>query len=384
MRIAKRLAVMRWVSSGSPRWVGVPAWAWLFLLHEGGIFFCWVLPYPQVPLAYLKAQEAFYPTGHFWFRWDSLWYMVIAVHGYGHQPASRAFFPWVPLLIHVTGVWGAWALTQGAFAGSLVLAARLFGRLGLSQGHERYALLLFAMNPAMIFYATLYAEPWTVFWTLVALECGHRQRWMGAAGASAFAAITQATGLLVGIFPLLVWGSAVHQRAWKASWGPMFWGVGGLVGLTGYTVYLGVRWHQPFAWMSAQGRFWGGHWVWPWQQWMQGLLYGEDHGAILLRGLLWLAMTLFGIGTVRLWVGLRGSALEMWALALYGTVGVLVALSFEEQWPLHSAVRIASMYFPMYVGLSRLPAWLRSGAAVMLGSLAVLGTILFTHGWYFQ
>ena len=306
-----------------------PSWPFVlmvFLIHEAILLGAWIVPFPNASLTYAKANEAFYKTSYFWFRWDTLWYRMIAEHGYATHPAAQAFFPWVPLLIRTLGMWGAWGTTQVAFAASLTLAYRIFARMGLSATQQRDGVLLLALNPAMIFYGTLYPEPWTLLWTLVALEWGQQKRWCVAAGASFLAATTQAQGVLVGVFPLALTVAALRGRQWGSTVGPLFWGLGPLLGLVSFSAYLGAKVGNPLAWVAAQQRFWGGHWVDPWRQWTQAWRYGWTHGALLFHLFLAAAMTLFVIGMLQT-VRLRArSPIESWGLVGYEVLGIMIAV----------------------------------------------------------
>ena len=369
----------------------IPVWLWAFLAHEGLLVWAYRAPFPKAPHRYLAANQNFYWLGHFWFQWDSLWYTAIGRYGYAHLPgvppgSGTVFFPWLPVVIHVTGMWGAWGLTQGALALSLWLLERFFRRLPLTLGEASLAVWLFALNPAAIYYSTLYAEPWTVALGLVSIELGSRRRWGLAALAGLLTATTQATGVLVGWFPLIAFGSRVKQGQWKSALGPLAWGGGGFLGIAGYALYLGLRFHHPFWFASREHTVWGAAWNWPWVQWYQavGDLVVNRH-LILLRAAIWAAVTLFVLAGALMLRFLVRRDNETVAASWYGITGLAIALSFTHPaWPLYSTLRIVSVTFPLYAGIARLPRWFV--LCVLVGSawLAFDGARLFTHGWWYQ
>lgn len=368
----------------------VPLWLKIFLAHEAIVILGLLAPYPTAPTKYIDATQAFYIKAHFLFQWDSLWFIEIAKHGYVHLPTvpylrGTAFFPWLPILIHIIGSWGALVLTQAAFAISLWVASRVFRRF-LSELHQvTTALWLLALNPATVYYASLYAEPWTLLFTLISVELGFRHKWVWAAVLAFLAATTQATGVLVGIFPLVIFVFAISSRSWKDARGPFLWGIGGFLGLVSYMVYLGLRFHQPFLFSTIEHRSWGGYWEWPWLQWYKAIGYSLYHGMIVpLRAALLAAITVLIAGTAMLWRRLRDLTQEAWAIVFYGTAGLLVSLSFSQGWPLHSTIRIASIYFPLYAGVARFPRWLTFLSTIGFAVMAFGGTMLFAHGWWYQ
>jgi Gpi18-like mannosyltransferase len=324
------------------RWINVlPVWAWAFLAHEFLIVLAFIVPYPYAPSAYVTSHQSFSPLAHFWFQWDSLWFIAIGHYGYAHLPgvprlSGTAFFPWLPLLIHVVGVWGAWGLTQIAFAVALWLAHRVFRRLSLTGSQAALATMLLALNPAAVYFSTLYAEPWTMLFTLISVELGYRQRWGLAAIAGFLTATTQATGILVGLFPLVGFIGLVTLKKWQDALGPLVWGIGCFLGIASYGVYLGIVFHHPLLFASTQhSRFWNTAWTWPWEQWWQGLRFAVIPNSVVpVRVALWIAITLGILGAIMLGNVERSSQRQSVAVVLYGIVGLGVSLAFAQPgWP---------------------------------------------------
>jgi hypothetical protein len=98
-------------------------------------------------------------------RWDSVWYLSIAQHGYGDSasPAKSVFYPLYPSLIHA----GNWVLgsqliagvliSLGCFLGALVLLY-LLAEIELGPRDARGTLLLVAFFPSAVFFSAIYTE----------------------------------------------------------------------------------------------------------------------------------------------------------------------------------------------------------------------------------
>ncbi len=368
----------------------LPVWVTAFITHELLMLCAYFVPYPTFPGV---QHRAFAGLGHFWFQWDALWYISIGQHGYQHLPgvpalAGTAFFPWLPLMIRVVGVYPSFGLTQLAFATTLWLLVRLCRNLGLSTGQIAAAVFLLALNPAAIYFSTLYAEPWTVFFILSSIDFGRRQRWGYASVFGLLAATTQATGVLVGIFPLTEFLWSLSRRRWHMARGPFVWGLGPFLGIASFAAYLGGRFHNPLLFASIQSTpYWSASWRWPWLQWYAALRLALTHKPVdvLLLGL-WAVVSLFLVSIPFLFRSMQFS-LDPFRIGLivYGLVGIILSLSFyHAHSPLYSTVRIVSIYFPLYIGISRGPRWFGTTSLILFTSLAFYGALLFTHQWWYQ
>jgi len=369
-------------------------WLWAFGAHEILVWLALIYPYPYRPLQLVHRYEAFSRHAQAFFQWDALWFMEIARRGYLHMPhlphapayAGTAFFPFVPVLIHLASPWGAWVLTQGAFAASLWLFWLFLQRMDSTLQTQTWALLLFAFNPACVYYATLYAEPWTALFVLASLEFAHRQRFAGAAVMGGMAATTQAVGLLGGVFPLVGFVMALTRRDRSSALRMLGWGIGCGLGLLAYMAYLAVALHRPLLFSTIQHTsYWSAAWEIPGLQLWKTIPGLVVHGTPAFPNLApWLATVGLIIGGIGLWT-IRRSSWEQIGSIVYGTLGLLVALSFTYvPSPLHSTARLASVYFPLYLGIARTPRWI--GGIGLVGFLLVgfYGSILFTHQWWYQ
>jgi hypothetical protein len=368
--------------------IGGQAWIWAALCHEALMMTGTLISlFPHVA----ANPEYFKNDAKFWFQWDSLWYIAIGQHGYVKLPGvnglqATAFFPLVPMIINVVGKWGAVVLVQGAFVGTLYLMKLFFKRKGLSETQGNLALWLFALNPASVYYTTLYAELWTVMLTLLSLQCAVSERWKSASLFGALASLSQGVGVLVGIFPFVLLIQSVLSRRWDVARQAVVWGIGCAVGLLSYVVYLGIKVHHPLAFSTVQSAIWGAHWEVPWNLLYQAFVWTvfRHHKFI---GITVLAIFLYITGAI-LWCihSLKpGREWESIATSLYICSGILISLSFSEGFPLHSQARIASIYFPMFGGLALISSkklvWF---ILLFFGFVAFVGASLFSHQLWFQ
>lgn len=157
-------------------------------------------------------------------RWDSLWYLAIANHGYSSK-ASAGFFPVYPLLMRglsyvtgstlVAGVVISWV----AFAVSLVLLHRLT-ELELGRSAADTAVLLLALAPLSFFFTAVYTESLFLALALGATYAARRDKWLLAGMLGTLAAVTRITGVLLVVMVLLgcVWRRARPQIDRRRLW----------------------------------------------------------------------------------------------------------------------------------------------------------------------
>ena len=170
--------------------------------------------------------------------------------------------------------------------------------------------------------------------------------------------------------------------------GPFVWGLGPFLGIASFAAYLGGRFHNPLLFASIQSTpYWSASWRWPWLQWYAALRLALTHKPVdvLLLGL-WAVVSLFLVSIPFLFRSMQFS-LDPFRIGLivYGLVGIILSLSFyHAHSPLYSTVRIVSIYFPLYIGISRGPRWFGTTSLILFTSLAFYGALLFTHQWWYQ
>lgn len=188
-----------------------------------------------------------------WQRFDALWYMWLATHGYGAHDGSTVYFPLYPLLIKLVSVplggnamLAALVVSNLCLIGLLLVLHRLVaGRFGI--GAARGAVLLLCVFPTSFFLLGAYTE--SLFLLLVvgsflAIDGDRR----GLAALLAFlAALTRLQGIVLAL--PLVWMAAAHWRApargvwwsirhdWRPRWGWVLTATAPLLGTTLFMAY---------------------------------------------------------------------------------------------------------------------------------------------------
>src|SRR5581483_527477 len=155
-----------------------------------------------------------------WARWDSVWFLRIADHGYSSAShADAAFYPLYPAAIAGLGraLFGHYLL-----AGLLISLAASLGafwllhraaeeRLG-AEGARR-AVLYLAVFPMSLFLVAVYSASLCLLLSLAAFLLAERGRWLGAWSAAALALLTRFAGAaLVPALVLLAWRSPARGR----------------------------------------------------------------------------------------------------------------------------------------------------------------------------
>ncbi|HWH11564.1 MAG TPA: mannosyltransferase family protein [Solirubrobacteraceae bacterium] len=155
-------------------------------------------------------------------RWDSVWYLTIARHGYTPGP-SPAFFPLYPLLVAALGALGPGLLVGGVL---ISVAAMLVGLrllwlltdLELGAAHPDaadLAVFAVALGPMAFFFTAVYSESLYLALTLGAFLSARQERWARAGVLGALAAATRSSGLLVIVGLLGLW---LEQRRPESRW----------------------------------------------------------------------------------------------------------------------------------------------------------------------
>ena len=134
-----------------------------------------------------------------WARWDSVFFLRIAEHGYDH--ASAAFAPLYPALVSLVGhaffghyVLAGIAVSLAATLGSFVLLYRLAEeRLGDAGAYRTVVYL--AVFPMALFLQAVYSESLFLLLTLGAFALAERRRFGAAGVVAGLAILTRIAGV---------------------------------------------------------------------------------------------------------------------------------------------------------------------------------------------
>ena len=143
-------------------------------------------------------------------RWDSVWYLTIAEHGYGdeHDHAQAAFYPLYPLLMRGLGWIVGSPLVAGilislaCFLVALVLLHKL-AALELGAHAARETVLLVAFFPTAFFFSAVYSESLFLLVSVGAFLAARNGRWAWAGVLGGLAALTRNSGVLL-LVPLVL------------------------------------------------------------------------------------------------------------------------------------------------------------------------------------
>src|SRR5436190_10781697 len=194
--------------------LGIYVWS-RALIWLGAVFaFHWFEP-NRNPRAGRWDSPLIHDLGWFtdiWARWDSVFFVRIAQHGYDH--ASAAFYPLYPVLVAGLGraffghyVLAGVVISLAACLGAFALLYRLAEeRLG-PEGAWR-AVLYLAIFPTALFLQAVYSESLYLLLVLAAFVAAERGRFAVAGVVSGLAILTRVTG--VALLP------ALAVLAWRA------------------------------------------------------------------------------------------------------------------------------------------------------------------------
>ena len=283
-----------------------------------------------------------------WGNFDGVHYLILAKSGYDGF-GTQVFFPFYPLLIHITGyvvnpIIGALLISNL----SILLAAIILFQMT----KNKWAVVFLFAFPTSFFFGAIYTE--ALFLLLVLLAYSKSKLFAIPAGATRLV------------------GSFIHPLAW--------------LGLAVYSLYLAIRFDKPLFFLSAQSAFANGRadsfstLVNPFQVVFRYLKIfataNPSHYDFWIAGLEFAAF-LFGV-SILVWLTLKRKVQISWLLFSWAAL-ILPTLSGT----LSSMPRYLLTIFPIYIGLaliknSKAKLGIVSFFVVLLGIL----TALFTRGYW--
>ncbi|MGZ4256402.1 MAG: mannosyltransferase family protein [Gaiellaceae bacterium] len=331
-----------------------------------------------------------------WARWDSVWFLRIAEHGYtAASGAASAFYPLYP---------GAVALLGRAFFGHYVLAGILISlaaalasfqllyrlaeeRLG-AEGARR-AVLYLAVFPFALFLQAVYSESLYLLLTLAAFALAERRRYLEAGVVAGLALLTRPTGIaLLPALALLAWRERDRLRALASL-------AVSLVMFAAYPLYLWQAEDDPWAFLHAQ-RIWNRHLspAGPFGGIWDGLRAGWAGVEQLASGShthrYWTAvqnsdpirvatLNLENLAFLALFVALTVIAWRRFGApyGLFATLSLAIPLSVpSSRWPLLSIPRFGLTVFPLFLALAVVGGRPRVHTAIVCVSSVLLGVAI--------
>jgi hypothetical protein len=322
-----------------------------------------------------------------WERFDGLWYLRIAAHGYANGDGSAAFFPLYPVVTRaVSTVIGSHPLaaallvSNASFAASLVVMYALTLR-ETSEETARRAVVYMAVFPTSFFFLAPYSESLFLLLVLLTFWFARHDRWAPAACAAAAAALTRNLGVVL-VLPMAVeaWqrsrssgGGLVRRMAWSS--GPVL----AMAAWLGFWQAFAGDWlaplHQQANWdrvlenpVSTIAK--GTHEAWRWI----GIYPGGYH---LLDWLIVVPVLAAGVYAV---VRFRPAyGVYVWASLLPPLLFIFAGR------PLMSLPRFALTIFPVFWAFAR---WTRRSRGlqdvVLVASSVLLGVLLILFvNWYY-
>lgn len=332
-----------------------------------------------------------------WERWDALWYLRIAAHGYSPGDTSAAFFPLYPLLTRV----GSFLTGGHPLAGAFIVAniacllafvvVYLMTERELDERRARQTVLLMAVFPTAYFFFAPYSESVFLLFAALSLFSARLGKWWVAAIAGALAAATRSIGVTLAL-PLLLEAfrqartRPPEERRSLSALYPIVCSAGPGLGIGAYLLYWKVAhadWLLPFS--SQNG--WLREFSWPWETIYNGTKAGFDFigsypGGYHTLDLVVVAVAFFAT----VWVVLKWVALKM--PAIYGSYAILsllmpLFLVFGGR-PFMSMPRFVLVVWPLFWALGAFVDRFRARDLVVAASAAGLGimSLLFVS-WYF-
>src|SRR5919201_1401303 len=342
----------------------------------GALFaFFWFHPHRD-PNSHPWGRPVLHDLGSFtdvWARWDSVFFLRIAEHGY--DGTTAAFYPLYPGLVALLGrvffghyVVAGIVVSLAAALGAFVLLYRIAEeRLG-ADGAQR-AVLYLALFPMALFLQAVYSESLYLLLVLAAFVLAERGRFAAAGVVSGLAILTRVTGLaLLPALAVLAWRARDRRRAFA----------GLALAVPVAAAYPLLLWQQvgdPWAFRNAQDRWhrrlsaagpFGGIW--------QALVHwtpshADFQHAVAVNAESLVALVLFVPLAIVAWRRFGAP------YGLFAVLSLALPLSYPSaRWPLLSLPRFGLVIFPFFLALAALTAGRpRLPTAVLACSALLLG-----------
>jgi hypothetical protein len=323
-----------------------------------------------------------------WYRWDSVHYSYLAMHGYTDWWRT-VFFPLFPLLErYVALVVGdpfiaGLVISNVAGLGMLIVLYRLVEEDFDSERAYRTALYL-SVFPTAFFFAAAYTESLFLLLALLSFYCMRQGNWWLAGVFGFFATLTRSTGLLL-LLPFCYEYLRQHQFKLKTIHFDVFGGtlIGAALGL--FMLYCYHRFHSFFPFTRAEHFMWSRDPQSPWFI-IKNVVAGitQSNGFLSFHALrniidasqILLILVLIILAVVGPWRFPR----RLWVYAIYAIVLFVVLQTspvrvnpIRGPFPLQSFPRYMLEVFPAFIVLAGLGKY----RTVHLSYVMLSGVVLF-------
>jgi hypothetical protein len=245
LRRGRLLVVATWAAS---RLIVFASAAVVQVLGLSGVFK--LGPFSGHPFALLRA-------------WDGHWYQLVAHHGYllvQGQTSNPAFFPLLPVLLHVTEATGIPSAVAGLLIANGVFLIALLGfyelsRTLLPEPDARRASLYLAIFPFGFVFSMVYPESLTLAAFAFAALFASRGRWLACGVCGSLAALSRPEGVLIAV-PLLVLAWRFSDRGRIERTRAVAAALAAPATLAAVALFFWIRLGDPLAWQTAESA-WG-------------------------------------------------------------------------------------------------------------------------------
>ena len=288
-----------------------------------------------------------------WFRWDTVWFMRIAMDGYNTLDGRLAFAPLYPMLIRLIG---------GLLNDHLMLAALVVSNISLlgaclllyaitrrpfGERVARRAVLYLLVFPTSFFLWGAYSESLFLLLTLAAFWMAEQKHWGRTTLIGALVVLARFQGALFAI-PLawMWWRRTERDRPWR--------GVMLLIIPATLLAYIGIMrlgTVGTFPW-SELANEWNKQWMWPWEGLVANIVALFGPGIPWWEALPLLLNLVSALGAI----AALAVAFFQWntAYALWGLCLLLPAIcNVSAEGTLISVSRYVLTIFPIYVLLGK-------------------------------
>jgi hypothetical protein len=308
-----------------------------------------------------------------WARWDSVFFVRIAEHGY--DSTSAAFYPLYPALVAALGrvffghyVIAGIVVSLAAAAGSFLLLHRI-AEERLGAGGAQRTVLYLAIFPTALFLQAVYSESLYLLLVLAAFVLAERGRFGAAGLVVGLAILTRVTGVaLLPALAVLAWRARDRRQAFA----------GLALAVPVAAAYPLLLWQQvgdPWAFWNAQDRWHrhlsvagplGGIWA-ALTHWTPA--HADFQHAIAVNAESLIALAVFVPLTIVAWRRFGAP------YGLFAALSLALPLSYpSSRWPLLSLPRFGLVIFPLFLALAALTAGRpRAHTALVACSSLLLG-----------